>query len=73
MTIGVSRGDRGTRPPINFPKKNPIWPPRCHEIIKMAITSSAFVIETYIWTLYLGFEAHGESSGTVIDVREAPF
>ena len=21
MTIGVSRGDRGTRPPINFPQK----------------------------------------------------
>ena len=72
MTIGVSREDRGTRPPINFKKKNQIWPPRLHEIIKMAITSSAFVIETYIWTLYLGFEA-GKSSGTVIDVREAPF
>ena len=55
-TLGPSvypEGIWGPGPQSISKKKNPIWPPRLHEIIKMAITPSAFVIETYIWTLYL--------------------
>ena len=51
MVIGIARGARGTRAPNNFQNIIPIWPPRLREIIKMAITISVFVIETYIWTL----------------------
>ena len=49
MTIGVTRGDRGPRPPLNFQNIIPIWPPRLREIIKIAIIMPfVFVIETYI-------------------------
>ena len=56
MTIDVARCSRGTRPLLNF-QKNPIWQPPLHEIIKMPITPFVFVMETYIWTLYLGIKA----------------
>ena len=52
MTIGVTRGARGPRRPLNFKNIIPIWPPRLREIIKIAIiTPSVFVIETYICTV----------------------
>ena len=52
MTIGLVRDVRGTRLIINFEEKiNPIWRPRLREIIKIGITPSVFVIETYLWTL----------------------
>ena len=54
MTIGVTRGARGPRRPLNFQNIIPIWPPRLREIIKIAIiTPSVFVIETYILTTNL--------------------
>ena len=51
MTIGVTRGGTGPRPPLNFQKRIPIWHPQLREIIKMAITPYVFVIEANIWTL----------------------
>ena len=45
MTIGLARGARNTRAPNNFQKLNPIWPPRFHDSIKLAITPSVFVID----------------------------
>ena len=47
VTIGVARGARGTRPPLNFHNMIPIWPPRLRESIKSVITH-VFVIDTYI-------------------------
>ena len=41
-------------------KRNPIWPPRLHEIIKMTITPSIVVIGTSFSTIqvvYLSFKA----------------
>ena len=51
MIIGVARYARGIRLALNFLNVIPIWPPRRREIIKMAITPSVFVVETYMWTL----------------------
>ena len=52
MAIGIVRGARETTAPNNFQNIIPIWPPRLREIIKMAITISVFVMETYILTLW---------------------
>ena len=59
MTIGLVRGVRGTRPLINFHKRNPIWAPRLHEIIKMAITPSVFVIDIHLDSMTIGVARGG--------------
>ena len=52
MPVGLVRDVRGTRFLINFEEKIiPIWRPRLREIIKIGVTPSVFVIETYILTL----------------------
>ena len=49
FVIGIARRARA---PNNFQNIIPIWPPGLLEIIKIAITISVFVIDTYIWTLW---------------------
>ena len=51
MANCIARCAMGSRAPNNFPNIIPIWPPRLREIIKMAITPSVLVIETYNSTL----------------------
>ena len=70
MAIGIDRGARGPGSLIISNKLHPIWPPRLHESIKMAITPSVFVIEIYLDSMTIGSAKGASDTRTPNNVQK---